>query len=316
MLERCRRDQWSPSDIDWSRSPRPMSVDDERRIVQLFTDMAGIERLAAALFREQEKRAKDPTLKAIFATFVQDEIRHAQVAQMLADHYDVRGLRAYAQNESLRRFFPYFVGTIGMLSDDVANAYVTTGELILDIALLRSIDDFVQDETSAAAMRLINRDESRHIAIDYYMVEHYASPEYRAELAERTRGLVDRMRAWWTFSGMLWFAYPFMRDVFLEPMDVVDASGQRLGEAMKRFQQLLAKPGVRERPFGRFIVTLQDLYHHPIAGRLLGRVLARISGVGGSLLQRLNSEAELAEAARKSYEELANEALAIKRAES
>src|SRR6185437_5647860 len=101
------------------------------------------------------------------------------VAQMLADHYDVHRLEVYRPSRSLERFFPAFVGAIRHLSDDVANAYITSGELMLDIALLRSIDDFVNDPLSSQAMELINRDESRHIAIDYYMVGHYASEAYR-----------------------------------------------------------------------------------------------------------------------------------------
>jgi hypothetical protein len=40
MLERCRRDQWSVSDLDWSHPARPMSPEDESAIVQLFTDQA------------------------------------------------------------------------------------------------------------------------------------------------------------------------------------------------------------------------------------------------------------------------------------
>ncbi|MCC6554245.1 MAG: hypothetical protein IT372_14690 [Polyangiaceae bacterium] len=166
MLERCRRDQWSVSDLDWTRRPREMPREDEIAVVQLFTDMAGIERLAGALFREQERRARDERLRAIFATFVKDEVRHAQAAQMLADFYDVHHYRHYQESESLRAFAPPFVAAIHHLADDVANAYITCGELILDIALLRAIDDYVKDEMSDEAMRLINRDESRHIAID------------------------------------------------------------------------------------------------------------------------------------------------------
>src|SRR5207253_1657571 len=83
-----------------------------RAIVQLFTDMAGIERLAGALFHEQERRAKDPTLKAIFRTFVVDEVRHAQTAQMLADFYDVHRFRIYRMNRSLERFIPCFLNAI------------------------------------------------------------------------------------------------------------------------------------------------------------------------------------------------------------
>jgi hypothetical protein len=196
----------------------------------------------------------------------------------------------------------------------VANAYITVGELILDIALLRSIDDYVSDGMSARAMQLINRDESRHIAIDYYMVEHYASPDYAAQMRERVarKSVRETAATWQTFATMLFHAQPFIRDVFVEPMDFVDPSGVRLREAFKRFQQLGAKPGVNARPFGKFVLTLQDLYHHPVIGPLFGRGLARVSGVGERFLQRLNSEAELAEAARKSYEELAEEALRVK----
>ncbi len=92
----------------------------------------------------------------------------------------------------------------------------------------------------------------------------------------------------------------------------MDPSGVRLREAFKRFQQLAAKPGVSDRPFGRFVVTLQDLYHRPVIGWAFGKGLARVAGVGERFLQGLNSDAELAEAANKSYAQLADEALAVK----
>ena len=195
MLDRCRALQWQPSDLDWSQRPRPLPEADETAIVQLFTDMAGIERLAGALFHEQRRRAEDPTLAAIFETFVADEVRHAQVAQLLADFYDVHQYRVYQQSPHLGRFTGAFVDAVRYLSDDVANAYITVGELILDIALLRSINDYVHDPMSDQAMRLINRDESRHIAIDYAMVEHYASDAYERRLAARPpRPLGERHR--------------------------------------------------------------------------------------------------------------------------
>jgi hypothetical protein len=291
-----------------------MPVKDEETIVQLFTDMAGIERLAGALFHEQERRVTDPTLRAIFHSFVGDEVRHAQVAQMLADFYDVRRLRIYRTSASLERFIPPFLAAIRLLSDDVANVYITMGELILDIALLRSIDDFVSVGMSARAMKLINRDESRHIAVDYFMVEHYASPEYAARTRERfaRRSVAETAAAWRTLATMLFYAQPFIRDVFFEPMDFVDPKGVRLREAFKRFQQLGAKPGVGETPFGKFIGTLQNLYHHPVIGPLFGPVIVRIAGTEDRFLRRLNSEAELREAAAKSYDQLAEEALRVK----
>lgn len=313
MLERCKRDQWSVHDLDWSRPPRTMSREDERAIVQLFTDMSAIERLAGALFVEQERRVQDPTLKAIFRTFIVDEVRHAQCAQMLADYYDVHKLETYQVNESLRRFTPHFVASVRHLDDDVANAYITAGELILDIALLRSINDYVHDDMSASAMALINRDESRHIAIDYYMAGYYASPEYKARLEHQpARPMREKLDAARTFALLLWNAKPFFRDVFFEPMDRVDPSGVRMREAFKRMQLLSTRPGVSDLWFSRFMLTLQDMYLDPKRGPLVRKVVARLAGVDPRYIERLYTQAELERASHMSFEALAEDALQAK----
>jgi hypothetical protein len=313
MLDKCLELQWQPSDLDWTQPPRPMSRADEMAIVQLFTDMAGIERLAGALFSEQEKRVDDPTLKKIFATFVKDEVRHAQVAQMLADFYDVHHHTVYQANEHLQRFTPAFVDAVRYLSDDVANAYITVGELILDIALLRSINDFVHDGMSDQAMRLINRDESRHIAIDYYMVEHYASDAYEAKLGARPGPSLDeRVRGARAMALMLYYGKPFFRDVFFAPMDRVDPSGRRIREAFKRVQMISAKPGVTRRPFGAFMQGIRDMYNRPLGRRLLGGVLTRIAGMEPRFMEQIPTEEEMRRASGLTFDELAQEALEAK----
>ena len=313
MLDMCERLQWQPWDLDWSQRPRPMSRDDEMAIVQLFTDMAGIERLAGMLFVEQERRAEDPTLRAIFRSFVKDEVRHGQVAQMLADFYDVHHYRLYQQSPSLQRFSPAFVDAIAYLSDDVANAYITVGELILDIALLRSINDHVHDGMSDQAMRLINRDESRHIAIDYHMVEFYSSPEYARKLESRPAApLQERVRGAKAFGLMLYYGQPFFREVFFAPMERVDPSGRRLLEAFKRVQMVSAKPGIADRPFGAFMLGLQNVYRNPVGRALLGGLLARIAGMEPRFMEQIPTEAEMDRARGQSFDELAQEALEVK----
>jgi hypothetical protein len=313
MLEKCRRDQWRLDDLDWSKSPRVMPRDDEIAIVQYFTDMATIERLAGALFREQERRVEDATLKKIFRTFIVDEERHAQAAERLARFYDVHRYRAYQTSDSLARFFPYFLAAVGELSDDIANAYITGGELMLDIALLRSIDDYVADDMSKQVMHLINRDESRHIAIDYHMVEYYASPAYAERRARRPKpSLKQRAHAAWTFANLVWHAKPFFHDVFFVPMERVDPTRKRLREAFKRLQLLSEKPGVCDQPFGKFILTMQNVFEHPVAGPIFGRAAARLAGVEPQFVARLNSQTELERARDMTYDELADEALALK----
>jgi hypothetical protein len=312
MLDKCVREQWNVGDLDWSRRPRDMSEEDEIAIVQYFTDMAGIERLAAALFAQQRKNADDPTLEKIFATFVKDEIRHAHAAQMLADFYDVHRYRTYRTNPALVRFTPHFVNAVRYLSPEIANAYITGGELVLDVALLRSINDYVGDEMSAKAMELINRDESRHIAIDFHMVEHYASAEYRARRRPR-RGFKTRIRGGLAFAGLLYHAAPFFKSVFFDPMSRVDPTGRRIKEAFKRMQILGTKSGVREHPFARFMIGLQDVYNdHPAARLIFGRLIQRVVGIDDSLLIRLYDEDDRQKAQEMSFDDLAEDALAAK----
>lgn len=313
MLRMCREGQWKVGDLDFTQKPRAMSPEDESSVVQYFTDMAQIERLAGALFVEQERRVSDPVLREIFSTFVVDEMRHSHVAQMLADHYDVRRLRVYRPSRSLEQFFPAFVDAIRYLSDDVANAYITSGELVLDIALLRSINDFVDDPLSAQAMELINRDESRHIAIDYSMVEYYASEEYRARRREAPRkSIPEQVAGARAFAAMTRWGRPFFRDVFFAPMARVDPTGVRIREAFKRMQLLGAKPGVGDLPLTRFWNRMREVYNHPRAGKQTKELVASIMGAEPELLERLATEDELERAASMSFEQLATEALGVK----
>jgi hypothetical protein len=313
MLEMCRRDQWRVDDLDWSRSPRQLSRDDEIAVVQLFTDMAAIERLAGRLFLEQRRRVEDPRLRAIFASFVADEERHAVVAERLARFYDVHHYREYHTTSALTHFTPAFFDAVQYLSDEIANAYITGGELILDVALLRSLNDYVSDPMSQEAMSLINRDESRHIAIDYHMMEHYASDEYSAKRSARPKqSLGTKARAAWSFANVLYYASPFFQRVFFEPMDRVDPTGRRLREAFKRMQLLSFKPGLDRRPFMVFMRTLHELFNHPLAGRLVGRLAARLSGVEPRFMERLYTEQEAVAARDTSFDDLAADALRAK----
>jgi hypothetical protein len=275
--------------------------------------MAGIERLAGALFEEQRKRAEDETLQKIFSTFVADEERHARAAERLASYYDVHHFRTYAMSPSLIAFRDHFVHAVRFLSAEIANVYITAGELILDVALLRSINDYVHDEMSQRAMDLINRDESRHIAVDYHMTEYYASERYQAWLKKQPRQpLAERAKAIWAFANVLLAAKPFFRDVFFLPMTMVDPSGKRLREAFKRGQLLGAKPEVAVRPFWRFLTTLRVTVQHPVLGPILGGVAARLAGVPPALMYDLYTEGEYQRASQMSYDDLAAEALAAK----
>ena len=313
MLDKCVRDQWSIDDLDWSVPPPALPRDKEEAVVQAFLDMAGIELLAAALFETQRQKTDDPVLENIFATFVADEKRHAAVALRLSQHYDVHHHRAYTESPALTQFRPHFLTVVRETSPEIANAYITAGELILDVALLRSLDDYVDDDMSHQAMHLINRDESRHIAIDFHMTEHYCSDEHLETIRRRPRPpLREIARMTRSLATMMWHAKPFLQQVFLTPMDRTDPTGRRVQEAFKRIQLVLRKPTVRRTLFSRMMIGFQELYNHPVIGKALGPVLLRALGAEDRAARILFTPAELARTERMSFDELAEEAVGLK----
>ncbi len=313
MLAKCVRDQWSIDDLDWSLPPPALSRDKEQAVVQAFTDMAGIELLAGALFEVQREKTTDPTLAKIFSTFVADEKRHSAVAARLAKHYDVHHYREYVESPALTRFRPHFLKLVRSTSPEIANAYITSGELILDVALLRSLDDYVADDMSHRAMHLINRDESRHIAVDFHMTEYYCSDEYAEQIRRRPRPTVREIaRMTRNLATMMWFVKPFLQEVFLRPMDTTDPSGRRVQEAFKRIQLVLRKPTVSRTPWSKMMIAFQDAYNHPVFGRFFGRILLRLLGAEDRAARILFTQQELVRTQQMSFDELAEEALAVK----
>jgi hypothetical protein len=312
MLHKCRRDQWRVGDFDWTGTPRPMSRDDEIAIVQCLTDMAGIERLAGELFETQRIRTNDPLLREIFATFVTDEIRHAHAAQMLADYYNVHHYRHYVQSPALQKFAPHFIAAVREAPLEAANTFILGGELMLDIALLRSLNDYVDDEMMRRVMHLINRDESRHVAIDFHMVEYYASDEFLALRRKKPFSLVKHAKAASVLARMAFHSRPFFRAVFFEPMARLDPSHKRLREAIKRVQLLRAKPNVANQPMARALLALQKVNDMPYLGRAFAAIFTRMIIIEPDLYRRLTDEAEERRAATLTYDQLAEEALALK----
>ena len=166
---------------------------------------------------------------------------------------------------------------------------------------------------SHQAMEKINRDESRHIAVDFHMVERYCDPDYIAEQeALPPKPLRQRLRQAWGFTAMLLTAGPFLRDVFFAPMDLTDPSGKRMMEAFKRIQLMARKKEVAARPFTRFLRTLQLLFIHPVIGRVFGRIIARIVGVDPRVLVELFTEEDERRVNAMSLQDLANEILSLK----
>ena len=298
---RCRRPQL----------PR----DKEEAVVQASSTWPASSCSPARCSRSSATKTDDPTLKKIFSTFVADEKRHSAVARAprastTTSTTTATTSRARRSRGSARTSSRSSRNT----SPEIANAYITSGELILDVALLRSLDDYVADEMSHAAMHLINRDESRHIAIDFHMTEHYCSDEYLAAIRARPRPTVARDRRMArALATMMWHAKPFLQQVFLAPMDRTDptrpprpggvqAHPARAAQADRRAHAVLA---VHDRAAGRSTTTRSSASCS--ARSCCARSAPRIAPRGSC-----SRSEELARTQRMSFDELAEEALAVK----
>ncbi len=110
----------------------------------------------------------------------------------------------------------------------------------------------------------------------------------------------------------MWHARPFLQEVFLAPMDRTDPSGRRIKEAFKRIQLIMRKPTVARQPFSKFMIGTQNLYNHPIAGKIFGPLLLRALGAEDRAARFLFTQEELERSHRMTFEELAEEAVAAK----
>lgn len=231
MLERCTQGQWCVDDFDWTGTPVPLSPEQERQVCAYYVDMSYIERLAGALFLSLSRRVSDPMLAAIYRSFHADEVRHSQAAARLADYFDVHHYEVYTPNLPMLRFIPSFVRLVESLHPAFANSLILGGELILDMALLRSLNGYVDDPLSRAVVERINQDESRHLAVDMYLSEVLAGAGHGIIGGASNPWLEPD---WW---GVLTWAPGFFGEVFFRPMQVLDPSQLQMQEVMRRFRR-------------------------------------------------------------------------------
>jgi hypothetical protein len=241
MLESCERGQWSVDDFDWTATPVALERTQEEQVCSYYVNMSYIERLAGALFLSLSERVDDPRLAGIFRSFHQDELRHSHAAARLADYFDRHHYRIYTPNIPMLRFIPYFVGAIDGLNPAFATSFILGGELILDMALLRGLNRYVDDPLSRAVVEKINQDESRHLAVDLYMTEYFARIGRGAGAGDNP--WVDR-----NFWGVLTWGPGFFAEVFFRPMQILDPAQEQMRAVMARLRRFYDRPAVADNP--------------------------------------------------------------------
>ena len=175
MKAKCDRLQWSLDDIDWD-GPGKLPPEEAKRLEGFLGDVVWIEYIAQPIFQAMAKNVTDPVLRAIYESFAEDERRHAEAEMEVMHRWGLlkRGTMP-SPNINIRVLFDQLSKHSHELHPSILSSIIPVLELVLDGALIRYLSEAVDDPVFHQAFDLINRDESRHLAIDYHVLAQCGS---------------------------------------------------------------------------------------------------------------------------------------------
>src|SRR6202046_914444 len=234
MLTKIKDRQWALADIDWA-GPGAETIRPEFRpkLKAFMADLCWIENIGARGFAALAKKAPNPTVAEIYRYFHAEEQRHANAELALMKRWGMLDDGEMPEpNVNIRLAIEW----LGRYSDDMPLSLLGTVipmlEVALDGALLKFLLDTVEDPVCHQVFEKINNDESRHIAVDFEvldMIGHAKARRLAIEFVARfaTPGLI---------LGALMYV-PLLNRIRNE-MAGMGMEAERLFNAVKRYKQL------------------------------------------------------------------------------
>jgi hypothetical protein len=173
MLEKIKDRQWALADIDWE-APGAETISDEFRpkLKAFMADLCWIENIGARGFAALAKKAPTPTIAEIYRYFHAEEQRHANAELALMKRWGMLDEGEMPEpNVNIRLAIEW----PDRYSDDMPRSLLGTVipmlEVALDGALLKFLLDEVHDPVCHQVFEKINNDESRHLAVDFDVLD-------------------------------------------------------------------------------------------------------------------------------------------------
>ncbi len=173
MLEKIKDRQWALADIDWE-APGAETISDEFRpkLKAFMADLCWIENIGARGFAALAKKAPTPTIAEIYRYFHAEEQRHANAELALMKRWGMLDEGEMPEpNVNIRLAIEW----LDRYSDDMPLSLLGTVipmlEVALDGALLKFLLDEVHDPVCHQVFEKINNDESRHLAVDFEVLD-------------------------------------------------------------------------------------------------------------------------------------------------
>jgi hypothetical protein len=181
MLEKIKDRQWALADIDWD-APGAETISDEFRpkLKAFMADLCWIENVGARGFAALAKKAPTPTLAEIYRYFHAEEQRHANAELALMKRW---GMLEDGEMPEPNINIRLAIQWLDKYSDDMSLSFLGTVipmlEVALDGALIKFIMDEIEDPVCQEAFKKINSDESRHLAVDFAVMDLLGHAEMR-----------------------------------------------------------------------------------------------------------------------------------------
>lgn len=175
MLAKIKASQWALADIDWEAPGRECVTENPALYAELkpfMADLMWIEHVGARGFAAMAKKAPNETLAEIYRYFHAEEQRHANAEMALMRRWGMLDGDALPEpNINIR----LTVEWLERYADDqplvVLGSVIPMLEIVLDGSLCKFLLEKVDDPVCHQAFGKINDDESRHLGVDFHVLE-------------------------------------------------------------------------------------------------------------------------------------------------
>ncbi|ONI84208.1 reductase [Actinosynnema sp. ALI-1.44] len=231
MLRTIKDKQWSLADVDWD-APGAETITDEQRpkLKQFMADLVWIENIGAMGFAALADKAPTETIKQIYKYFHAEEQKHANAELALMKRW---GMLDDGETPEPTVQVKMAIWVLDNFSDDMPLTGLATLipmlECALDGALVKFLLDEVSDPVCHEVFRHINSDESRHIAVDFQVLDVVGAGPVRRQLIESAAVLKPQV-----LLGLIVVFVPLLNKM-RDNIVAMGLSEQKLYNAVKRF---------------------------------------------------------------------------------
>ena len=283
-LTKMKASQWALADIDWDAPGREIVTEDKElypKLKAFMADLMWIEHVGARGFAAMAKKAPNETLAEIYRYFHAEEQRHANAEMALMKRWGMlEGDELPEPNINIRLVVEWLDTYADDMPLPVLGSVIPMLEMALDGALCKFLLDTVHDPVCHEAFGKINADESRHLGVDFHVLEMLGhGPLYRQGIEFVGRMLDPRL-----LVGIL--AYLPLLNRMRDNLVKLGLKEERLYEAIGKYKRIGGTPGGRRNPWfqlisghGKVMVDRTNrFYHLPVDAlvRLTGMIPASV----------------------------------------